>query len=380
MKIMQLERLTKTKNYFFKPKTRYVVSDSELDTILCGVYKNEVKWSHLASFERRYGGQDLNGKSVIIYRHNAWGDQLIASALPRYLKILYPQSTIHLYCHPDVMSLWAGNPFMEGSAVPLPIHFDALQQYDYHILFEGMLEGNSEHDQGCCYDDMFSFCGLEGVSDEFKRPFVLPSPEDYKFVQEAGLDLTGDYVVYHLSPANPNRCYPPEQGGMAVTRILDELKKDVIVVGVDPDGKLMKEFYKGLAVVPEQKAGQFINMVNKTDTFRDLIPIIEHANALVCPDSSVLHLSACFPETPVVSLWGLFGPHTRAKYYVNNYPIFKKETCPYAPCFDHNFHLPVEYCIKAKGSPNKTTDVEWCQVLKSIEPDEIYEMVKKVIR
>ena len=376
---MRLERLTKTKNWYYKPYVRYVLSDNELDTIICSVYKNEVNFSHFASFEKRYGGQDLNGKSVLIYRHNAWGDQLMASALPRYLKTLYPQAKVHLYCHPDVLSLWAGNPFMEGSAIPLPMNFDAVQQYDYHILFEGMLEGNSEFDQRCCYDDMFSFCGLENVPDAFKRPFILPSPEDYLFVKEAGLDLDRDYVVYHLSPANNNRCYPPAQGAEFVSRVLNEMKKDVILVGLDKDGELTKEFYKRITQV-ESGSGKLINMVNKTRTFRDLIPIIEHANALVCPDSSVLHLSACFPETPVVSLWGLFHPDTRAKYYVNDHPIFKKDSCPYAPCYDHNFHLPVGHCIKAENAPDKASEVEWCQVLKNIDPDEIYEKVKEVIR
>ena len=384
MRIFQTDRLLKTSTHFYKPYTRYIASDTELDEIVLQSTMTHIKWSSFNSWERRYGGQDLNGKKVCIYRHNAWGDQLMASALPRYLKTLYPDSIVHLYCHPSVMPLWLGNTFVEGSAIPLPIPFDVATSYDYHIFYEGMLEGNSEEDQNCCYDDMFGFVGLMDVPDEYKRPYIEVRPEDYKAVQMLGIDLTKPYIVYHASPANMNRSYPLEGGVEVVKKLVDRFKLPVFVIGVDDGGKAM--MCRGCGRNPfEEYATMFdlpgvTNLINRTKSFRDLIPIIEKAFLVICPDSSILHLTACFPNVPVISLWGLFHPQDRAKYYPNHTAIFNQEVCPSAPCRDHNFKLPLEQCKDAVGAPREKSDIKYCQVLASIQPDRIVKLAVEKIR
>lgn len=364
--------------YHLKPFCRYIISDYELDEFLRGSPHTEWEWSSFHAWERKYAGQDLNGKRLCVYRHNAWGDQLIASAVPRYLKILYPESVIHMYCHPEVMPLWLGNPFVEGSAISLPIPFEAVdpknpRHYDYSILYEGMLEGNSEPDQHCCYDDFFGVMGVHGVPAKYKRPCIFPRPEDYKCVEKLGLRLDEKYMVYHMSPANLNRSYPPGKS-VEFLHLFSKAYPDwlIYIVGLDESGEFA-EVWEGRSAF-----SNIVDLTDKTSSFRDLIPIIENASLVVCPDSAVMHLAACFEKAPVVSLWGLFHPQDRVKYYPNHHAIFHPEACPHAPCRDHNFHLPLENCKDATEHRQKCK-IKFCPVLTAIEPEEILAKCKEVL-
>jgi len=370
MRIISPDQLVVTDVSQLKPYDRYVVADCEFDTLKDRTPHTNWEWSSFNSYERRYGGQDLNGKRVCIYRHSAFGDQLMVSALPRYLKAKYPQALIHLYCHPSVQSMWYGNPFVDNSAISLPIPFDAMKRYDYHIFFEGMLEGNSETDQSCCYDDMFDFCGCRNVPDGFKRPHFQSRPEDYKTFND--LALSRPYLVYHLSPANPNRMYPWDQGMDFIQRFHAE-RPDwmVLIVGQKTLATGTKLEVNAAGMMQQGEYPWLVDLTDKTPDFRQLAAILENAKIVVCPDSSVMHLAAAFPQGPqVISLWGLFNPNDRMKYYPKNTPLYFPSVCPYAPCRSHNFELPLERCAKAKQHK-----AGFCQCLASITPEELTAVV-----
>lgn len=372
MRVVECNKAQLVDGKMYTPFTRYVTSDFSAAQFLEMSPPGTWHMSSFNAWERRYAGQDLNGKSVCIYRHNAWGDQLIVSAVPAELMRRYPTATIHLYCHPQVVPLWWGNVFVQGSALELPIPFDALRGYDYTIFYEGMLEMNSEHDQHCCYDDFFGVIGLHDVPDWVKRPCITELPMDYAILDRLGIRKTwakGKYLTYHMSPANQNRCYPPELS----RKVLRKLSKDfeIFVVGLDARGEY-SHYLKGL--------GKNVhNFLGVTKNFRELIPFVSRAACVICPDSAVLHLAAVFPQVPIVSLWGLFHPNDRAKYYPNNYPLFPgKKICSYAPCRNHEFKLPRGQCREAKGAP-RVECIEYCQVLASIKPEEVVDAVHRQV-
>jgi len=338
-------------------------------------FARNTEWtkSSFNPYEHRYGGQDLNGKKVCIYRHTAYGDQLMVSAVPYYLKTIYPDATVHLYCDPGIVDMWKGNQYVGGAALPLPIPFDVARSYDYHIFYEGMLENNGEHDQNCCYDDFFETIGLMDVPVQFKRPHLVVRPDDGNGIRDLNIGLGGKYLVYHLAPANKNRCYPPQKGMDFIKLFLKEYEDwRVFIVGkVGKDEAWQKE-YEGL--IPKHR--NVVNLIDKTETFRQLIPIIQTASLVVCPDSSVLHLAACFPDIPVISLWGIFHPNDRAKYYPNDHPLFKFNVCPFAPCHNHEFSLPSHRCRQSEGWKDGQ---QYCQALNGIEPEDIMKKVKELI-
>lgn len=348
----------------YRPFCRYIVSNYEAMYLM--ELARTTKWSRSSfnPYERRYGGQDLNGKRLCVYRHTAYGDQLMISAVPYYIKTIYPECILHLYCDPGIADMWRNNWTVGGAAIPIPIPFDVARSYDYHAFYEGMLENNGETDQNNCYDDFFGVLGLKDVPDQFKRPHIVVRPDDGKYVLRSGLDLSGKYMVFHLAPANRNRCYPPDKGMRFIKMFLEEYDLwRVLIVGKTGDDEWKKQF---MEQVPDHP--NVVNLVDKTPSFRHLIPIIERASLVVCPDSSVMHLAACFPEVPTISLWGLFHPNDRVKYYINNHPLYKFSVCPHAPCRNHEFTLPLKQCTQ---SYTWKDGQQYCAALNAIEPEDI---------
>lgn len=410
MQILTTDKLIKLVGMksILRPGNRYVVSDQEAQMYLgienqrrrtgrSDIY-TDFRLSSFNPYERRYDGSDASGKNIAVYRHFAFGDSLIATAIPRYIKTLYPTCRIYYYCHPDMFDLNLGNQFIEhGLPIPIPINLDACVNFhDWHIFYEGMLENNSEPDQRNCYDDLFEFCGLRNVPPHFKRPFIHIRPTDYDAIKRwesdanVKLDLGEKYIIYQLSPANENRCYP-----VAYSREFWALFNanfsdyKVYVIGLDPNDR-RKPIFNGLP--------KTVNMLNRSPSFRHLIPLIENAKLVVCPDSAIGHLAACFPHVPVISLWGPFSPDDRVKYYGNHYPLFHgKKACRWCPCHDHTFDIPAEKCIhggrwhEIKDKYNDycrtigavfdpdTLDM-WCAALADITPLEILELADRLLK
>lgn len=395
MKIIKVYRFLELSKVYYRPNTRYLLSEMEANALwnhalmMVGGNRNliyrEMTISSFMAYEKRYAGQDANGKRILLYRHHAWGDSLIASSIPRYLKFLYPHTEIIVYCHPEMFQFWRGNQFINGNiAVPLPIPWDGIMDYDWHICYEGMLENDMEIDQSNCYDSMFRFCGLLEVPDHFKRPFIFIRPDDYAAVhylkEIPGFDLNSEYIVYHLGPNNENRAYPYFLSQKTLEFIFKSYPKlKVFIIGLDSDN-LKKDLFKEF---PQDRC---VNLLSKLKDFRHLIPIIENAKAVICPDSSVGHLAACFPWVPTISLWGLFSPNDRVKYYPNHYPIWHPELCPRCPCHNHDFVIPQDMCSRAetfeytKKLSIDPKQIEWCPVLAGIAPEEIMSILDNVLR
>lgn len=408
MRVIQSTSWRRIESNHYYPLVRYVISDQEANWLVesenrkrrSGVVETfaDLRMTTWQNYERRYGGQDANGKKILLYRHAAVGDSLIATSIPRYIKALHPGATIMVYCHHSALDYWRSNLFIDrGMAIPIPIHFEAAQQFDYHIMYEGMAESNCEPDQGSGYDALFRFCGLNPPA-HFKRPFVFLRPDDYEMVpmfkNDYGLSLEDNYILYHLNPANHNRSYPFNSSIDFWKLFLENYPGwKIVVVGLDEyhDPYTGRVFHNIRAPVFQNfPADRVINLLSKTPKFRHLIPLVENANVVICPDSSISHLSACFPHVPVVSLWGLIPPDLWATDYPNHYPLWHKEVCKVCPCHSHEFIIPKEDCeanadVSQVREMSQGTDVpegalEWCAVLAAIKPEEIMQTVDALLK
>lgn len=140
-----------------------------------------------------------------------------------------------------------------------------------------------------------------------------------------------------------------------------------------------------------------VNLLNRVKSFRMHVPLIERASLLICPDSSFGHLAACFPHVPVISLWGVFHPDNRVKYYGNHYPLHNFDVCRWAPCHNHEFDIPLHqcrkgghwdavrekynaFCKKAHVIHDENTLDGYCAVLASIEPETILELADRLLK
>jgi len=199
-------------------------------------------------------------------------------------------------------------------------------------------------------------------------------------------------LVYHLGAANPVRTYPPAQGAEFIRLFLTEFADwQIKVVGLNSrinrtePGNAFDEEGEMLSDGNLSAHSRVDWLVDKTEDFMDLRPILQAADLLVCPDSAVMHLSAA-DSLPTISLWGPFDPNDRIQkdddepYYPKIYPI-RGTGCTKSPCRTHSFSLPVDLCRSGGCEPfqpdGKT--LGWCGSLASITPEMILEKCREAI-
>jgi len=350
-----------------KPLDRSCVPN-EMGRMLVGAAPDKVKWSTFDSWEKRYSGQDLNGKSICIMRYAGIGDLLHITALTRYLRHLYPTAMIHFYTLGPHYSSTAfyGNPDVDGcAAFPLPIPLDAAKQYDYHIFIDGVMEHNSEYDQGNWYDILYSFCGLKNVPAEFKRPELRPMAQDWKWIEDSHIDLSSPYVMFQTRSSSPIRDYADDLGAKCVDELLKRLPAHRVAITGECDLPAYHRFKDNPRV---------IWACGVTQNWRQIIPLVYNADCVVCSDTGMGHVAAAYPHVPVVSLWGAFNYECRAKYYANHTPIEHVGTCPHQPCYTHGNTLPVAKCRASRGWKEGQVN---CSAMLDITPVEIAEAVAR---
>lgn len=353
MQIFHSEHGLTTRDAIFLPYDRYVVPESigrAVEEALLSKHPDaNYTLSSFNSYERRYSGQHLKrGESLLVYRHGAYGDTLMTTAVMEAIRRRCPEAHIDLYCRPEGAEMWYG--VAKVRVWPGYPPFDSARRYTYHLLYENMLENNSEDDQGCAVDDMLQFAGIDpaSVPDEEKLPVVVEKDEDVYSPNpqvRVGQKGWGKYIVVQREASNPNRTWPH------TGKLLDLLRKEL------PD-----------YVVFESKPKD-----PWTPRFRNLIPVVREASLVICPDSSIGHLAAAFPHVPVISLWGLFNPNDRIKYYRNHHPLFVPDVCPHAPCRSHLFTLPAK-CKDAPGFDGKS-----CAALAAITPEMVVEKAQQIL-
>ena len=77
----------------------------------------------------------------------------------------------------------------------------------------------------------------------------------------------------------------------------------------------------------------------------DLIATVSLLDLIICPDSSVVHISAAL-DIPTISIYGPFPSELRTKYYIQNDSIDAEFSC--APCFTHG-HKPCPNSINGSS-------------------------------
>lgn len=105
-------------------------------------------------------------------------------------------------------------------------------------------------------------------------------------------------------------------------------------------------------------------------SLRELWALATRAKVIVAPDSLMVHVAGCM-DIPCVGLWGLTAPGNRVRYYKNHAPVWKREACPFSPCFGYAGTFP-KYC---PPRPNRAV----CEVLGAIAPQDVIDQIKNFI-
>jgi ADP-heptose:LPS heptosyltransferase len=363
----------------FSPKRRYILNANQLGNLSEYIHTiSDLRTS--AHYKPLIAGQaTLAGANVLIerYRERGIGDILFLTGPMNYLKFLSGGAVnIDAYALADRGVILANHPALQYKATLAgPLHYDDLQNYDYHWFVDTVTEYDEEPDQLNVYDALYKTLGLDPatVPAEYKRPNIVLEDADFKNLDqflyftylEKKLDLrrTGYYVVAPLARGSLRAA--PYQMWLNVINTL-KTRRPVVVVG-SLDGRVP---------ATDMDAGEFnqhviqagpnvVNaMRNPAMPLRVLASIISRATAVGCLDSGPLYVAQAL-RVPAISVWGPHDPGVRIGYDSDymKLAIWNQSMCRRAPCYCYD-RFPVEKC--PLGAEQRV-----CEVLRTADPAEI---------
>ena len=310
-----------------------------------GIYVNMVQGSRnttsirpskvkFAELFKRYKGQNLSGKKLLIWRFGGFGDLMFAQPLVKYLKETYPTCKIIFATSPSCIDLLQGWPKgLIDNAVTIPFNADLLKHTDYHLTFEGSIERCDEAREIDAFEVFQKVANLGFDLNKY--------PTSLKPIAEISLKLA-PYVPENTVALQIRSTSPARSLSMPKVRLLTE---KLIEAGYNVG------FWDGINIfhnIDDFMLNQFFSMPEKVHNLarfsRDInwgIALLAHCKGLIGVDSAGTHLAAALNK-PVVGLYGPIKSNLRVGRYKNAIGLDVADgwdECLKYPCFAHNVTL-----------------------------------------
>jgi len=260
-----------------------------------------------------YIGQEVNNKTVLIFRTGGIGDLLFIQPNLTYLKQKYPTCYIKFACGPQYQPM-IENWDCVDEVLDLPFSFKHLQESDYHMLFEGVIERCKEAETKNAYNLFSIWLGLD-LPDNLLLPKQEPKEElvdeCFEILKEWGLE-NDSFILMQLRASSPIRTPRHEFW----SKIIDELNRrgyNVILTDNPQQSENIDNFIKLL-----KKPEMTFNFCQHSESIAYTIALTSLCKATFGTDSALGHIAASLDK----KCFGIYGPfpgHIRLKTYTNIY-------------------------------------------------------------
>lgn len=287
---------------------------------------------------RPYKGEDLENKRIMTFRTGGIGDMMFLSPVFRYLKKKYQNCFIRMAsgCKGPLENL----PEID-ELYDMPFDARLLDDVDYHLMFQGIIESSSEKSKVTHAVDMFfSYFSMDSTQYDpaDKKPRIVITDEENAWANEV-LDKLGikseDYLIgLQMETSAPLRNYPKDKMKIVVDVLAKEENVKIFLIGAPPQAPLAN-FYKG----------NYENVIPAVNySVRNSIVLASRYNQIIAPDTFMVQVAGAL-DKPLIGLYGPFASEVRMKYFKNAIGIEPKVAC--SPCYKHDFRA----CIKGYPSP-----------------------------
>lgn len=398
----------------FEAGREYVVAQSHFNRLIAdeGIRSRIFKFSRIENRIPNFiapAPPRPGSKRLLIYNGSGgYGDQIMTWPFAAIMKAY--GYDVHVLVDPGNVSCWWNFPWIKG-VHNVPMQYEEFKMFDYWAMFETVVNAEEHQDQLHPLDQMLLKVGVNPDAVDAKLKCIRPN---FTFLETQGATIfQGQRLgLYQLAAANPVRCLPPGDSAFLLSKLADaypnlhwlalydkfvpetypkalhcpkcagtgklempteplsgtvktkeEIVKEVIAAKTEPAHQICPKCKGSGALRPN------IQLHNAT-ILRELWALSASAAIVVAPDSMMVHVAGCM-DIPCVGLWGPCDPSRRVKYYKNHYPIWKRETCQFAPCFAYAGTFP-RYC---PPRPNRTV----CECLGAIAPNDVIDQIKKII-
>ncbi len=276
---------------------------------------------------RPYIGQEVDDKTILVFRTGGIGDLLFIQPNLTYLKNKYPTCYIKFACGPQYQSMVETWDCVD-EVLELPFSVKHLQESDYHMLFEGVIERCREAEIKNAYNLFSTWLGLD-LPDHLLIPKQEPKEElvdeCFEILKEWNLE-NDSFVLMQLRASSPIRTPRHEFW----TEIIDELNErghNVLLTDNPRQAENVDNFIKLL-----KKPEMTFNFCQHSTSIAHTIALTSLCKATFATDSALGHIAASLNK----KCFGIYGPfpaYIRLKTYPKASWIDTKRDC--GPCFLH---------------------------------------------
>lgn len=331
-----------------EPNVDYIVPDYIHGQIKEGNKRIISKDRELYSQYKKYNGQSLENKALLVLRTGGIGDLIFIVPSVRYLKQKYPTSKIFLICGSRMVALFKGlSCYHDVLEMPASMkELSAKTGYPltssncYAVSFERMVEISLEAKIKNIYELHKDNFGIKDNIDY--KPEIFISQKDVVEMKEKYINPKAINIIYQFTSSSPIRTYKPLDS-IEFFNAWDVVDNVRFIVVDSPSKKPFVEFY--LERFKNTKLDLW-SVVGDT-SISQMAALVSCADLVVTPDSSISHIAGCF-DVPIVGIFGAFHSNLRLSTYKNAIGVNVMSNCSYAEesllksCFQHG-----DICLKA---------------------------------
>lgn len=293
---------------------------------------------------REYQGEDLDGKTLFLWRTGGAGDLAEMKPAIQYAKKKWPTCRI-VYCvERRYASIFEGDPHIDELRT-YPVRLKWLEGADYHLCFEALVEENEDAKHMHVADLFLNKLGYRGLEPREKIP-VLPCharavTETDELFDKHKFEPDDLVIGVQLHVEAPIRRYPPAFIAAAVKELANSLNAKFLWIGSPNQAQDID-----VVGINRYKLGsRSINLPAKEKhrTWQHTIAAVAKCDMVLSADSSTAHIAGSnkhivgSPEemekalnspyrfgfdfkngrthTPQVTIYGPFGADQRIAYF-----------------------------------------------------------------
>jgi ADP-heptose:LPS heptosyltransferase len=313
---------------------------------------------------RRYRGQDLTNKRLLVWRSGGYGDLMFLQPILKHIKRLYPSCQITTASSNRFVGIYADFPQgLISGVLPVPFSVKFLHDNHYHLTFEGAIERCKEARILNVYDLLSKVSGFDiDFTDDYYKLELKPTE---KIVEKLKYIMPDNFVVIQMRASSPIRMMSDHKWANIIKRIIDLGKKVVFI-----DGSDKKQYYTNFIERFQLDNNKVYNMCSLCENINHGIAIIAKSDGVVAIDSAFTHIGVALNK-PVIGIYGSFKGWLRMNYYKNSdWVDASTKACNLQPCFFHQEE-------KLKCPAYKERKLPYC--LETIDEDLVIEKFKKLI-
>lgn len=281
---------------------------------------------------RRYRNQNLNNKTLLIWRSGGIGDIVWIQSIVKYLKNKYPNAKITFATAPDNISLF--NCWPKGlvdEVRPIFMTLNEFNKFDYHLSFEGSIERNLQARYQNCYDVFKEVCG---ITDELEMPTLVPN--EYNLSKHSYMPDNRIIGIQNES-TSIIRSVPSILLFKLMQRLIHNGHEVGIINRSSKTNDIDKFIKESFTPIEQQRIH---NLAVHSNDLTDCISIVSKLKGVITVDSSISHIAPAL-KVPTVGIFGPFLGRVRMKYYDNcDYvDTINGNQCSEYPCFRHDNEL-----------------------------------------